>query len=172
MKRWAHSCACAAITLHLDDGKARRPITVSPLYPNHSAPRHPTGQIPEEPAEAHQPRRGFNRAVRRYIDTRACNGYRRAQRPLSTTSEMGPWPPRSSRSTTGGWALVFALWAASMTSPPTSWRIGGSKRARGMYRQRTQKAWVHMTHQPQCRRLRAATAASSLTTLRGGDFAA
>jgi len=50
-------------------GKARRPITASPLSPNHSAPRHPTGQIPGEPTEAHQPRRDFNRAVNRIIDS-------------------------------------------------------------------------------------------------------
>ena len=48
-------------------GKARRPITASPISPNHSAPRHPTGQIPEESTEAHKPRRGFNRAVHRII---------------------------------------------------------------------------------------------------------
>ena len=37
-------------------GKARHPTTASPLSPDHSAPRQPTGQIPEEPTEAHQPR--------------------------------------------------------------------------------------------------------------------
>jgi len=48
-------------------GEARRPITVSPVSPNHSAPRHPIGQIPEEPTEAHKPRRDFKRAVHRTI---------------------------------------------------------------------------------------------------------
>ena len=48
-------------------GKARRPITASPLSPNHNAPRHPTGQIPEESTEAHQPRRDLNRTVHRII---------------------------------------------------------------------------------------------------------
>ena len=51
-------------------GKARRPITASPLSLNHSTPRHPTGQIPEDPIEAHEPRRDFNRAVHRIIDGR------------------------------------------------------------------------------------------------------
>ena len=49
-------------------GKAPRPITTSSLSPNHSAPRHPTRHIPEEPTEAHQPSRDFNRAVHRTID--------------------------------------------------------------------------------------------------------
>jgi len=54
-------------------GKARRPITASPLSPNHSAPRHPTGQIPEESTEAHQPRRDFNWAVHRIIYRQSLN---------------------------------------------------------------------------------------------------
>ena len=39
----------------------------APFFPNHSVPRHPTGLIPEEPTEAHKPRRNFNRAVHRTI---------------------------------------------------------------------------------------------------------
>ena len=52
----------------------RRPITASPLSPNHSAPRHPTGRIPEESTEVHQPRRDFTRVVHRIIDT-SCHSY-------------------------------------------------------------------------------------------------
>ena len=44
---------CAAITLHLNDGKSRAPNHSQPLSPNHSAPRHPTGQIDDKsPKEA------------------------------------------------------------------------------------------------------------------------
>ena len=53
--------------------KAWRPTTASPLSPNHSAPWHPTGQIPEEPTETHQPRRDFTRAVHRITGTWASN---------------------------------------------------------------------------------------------------
>ena len=35
-----------------------------------SAPRHPTGRIPEESTEAHQPRRDFTRTVHHIIDSR------------------------------------------------------------------------------------------------------
>ena len=59
---------CAVSGFYTPGSDERRPITASPLSPNHSAPRHPTGQIPEESTEAHQPRRDFTRAVHRIID--------------------------------------------------------------------------------------------------------
>jgi len=37
-------------------------------FPQSHRPQHPTGQAPKEPTEAHQTRRGFNRAVHPYID--------------------------------------------------------------------------------------------------------
>jgi len=45
------------------DSDAKGPV-------KNSDPRHPAGQIPEEPTEAHQPRRDFNRAVQHIIYTK------------------------------------------------------------------------------------------------------
>jgi len=70
-KRWAHNlCVSNVCGDHISfrewekHGAQSQP---APFPPNHSAPRHPIGLIPEEPTEAHKPRRDFNRAVHRTI---------------------------------------------------------------------------------------------------------